>query len=550
MAKIAEIVLLKDVDELSSLNDIWGNTIAFGLSSSNTSLISVNSNSFKYYVEVSVQTCDDENMNFGVFSTPPRPRDLSGFQNGYGAISIGPIIKSTLFTTPTGDPGQEVYGITQAQMSKEYRYPDFKFPVVRYSWFGGYSYNPDLSVEAIIVNTAGQDYLGFSMSVPNPFYTSGQIFVVSDNPYISGYFIVNGNGFGTYSFATTTLFTTEMSSATNQAFITQYLSAPDLYTGQKYGFDGTQDYKQYDVSYNYLIFDLTLYNAPDGGNFNFLSNYPNRRTGTSSVFGSGGGNLLGECISISKRVRRNTYETISVIVDGVISTGNSVYAEYKTYDANFSYLNSYYVLASNAPFCPEGGKLCRIDFPLGTINMNFPSNVKYFSIQLVEETGISSYDPWSELRYFYIDDICSIYDDKQLMFKNRFGAWEYFTFTQDKKKTDRIKRNQIKKEFNWGEITNGNIKGSRGDTLISSEVDVEFTLNSNWISEVEFEWLSELIESNDVYILESYIGESKPYPVPIIITDTNYEYKTAYRDQIFNLTLNYRYAAQKGIQTQ
>ena len=209
-------------------------------------------------------------------------------------------------------------------------------------------------------------------------------------------------------------------------------------------------------------------------------------------------------------------------------------------------------MVANTSVCAENGKLARVDFPIGTKNTNVSANTKYFSVQIVEEVGIDSYDPWSEIRYFYIDDTCTIYDVVQVMFKNKFGAWEYFSFTQDNKKMHRISRDEIKKEINWAETTNGNIRALRGRTVIASNVEEEHSLNSNWISETEYEWLNELIQSNDVYILEKYIpgAEQEYYPVPIIITDTSYEFKTAYRDQIFNLTINYRYAFPKGTQTQ
>jgi hypothetical protein len=545
MAKIAEVVKLKGMDNLSSLNDIWGNTIALGLSSSDITLVSVNSNNFKYYVEVFVRTYDDETLNMGVFNTVARPRDLSGFQSGYGALSIGPIAKSTLFTTPTGTVGQEVYGITQAQQSKEYNYPDFLFPTPRIEWQAGYSYNPDLDVEAIIVNVAGDDYLGFTMSVVNPFFTSGIINVTSDNPYITGNHVVSANGLATYSFATTTLYTADMSTATNVARIVSYFSPADIFENSRYGFDGTQNYKEYNIPYDYLIVDGTLYNYGDGGNFNFLSSYPNRRTGTSSVI-----DCNAQCFSIAKRTRLDTYETISAIIDSGINVGSQMFARYKTYDSGNNLLTTTYSTFTN--YVLETPKLVRMDFPIGTINKNWGPNVKYFSIQLVERVIEESviYVPYTELRYFYIDDSCTIYDPVQVMFKNRFGAWEYFTFTQDKKKRDSISRTEIKKEMNWGEITNANTKAFRGRQVISSSVDEEFVLNSNWISEIEYEWLSQLIESNDVYVLENYVGQSLPYPVPIMITDTSYEFKTSNRDQLFNLTINYRYAVQKGTQTQ
>ena len=69
MAKIAEVVKLRGMDKLSSFNDIWGNTIALGLSTSNPVILSINSNNFKYWVDITVRSCDDE-LYFLAYLTP------------------------------------------------------------------------------------------------------------------------------------------------------------------------------------------------------------------------------------------------------------------------------------------------------------------------------------------------------------------------------------------------------------------------------------------------------------------------------------------------
>jgi hypothetical protein len=551
MAKVGEVILLKSPDKLSSLNDIWGNTICVGLSFSNFNLLSYNSNNFRYWFEMAIQTCDDDNLNIGVFSTIPRPLDQSGLPMGYGAFSCASPLRSFLFSSPTGDPGNEVYAITQPISSYNLAYPFFLNPVLRWNIFGSYAYNPNLDVEAIIVNYSGDDYLGFSMSSVNPFSELGNIYVSSNNSAISGSHIVSANGLATYSFATTTLFTQSMAEGTNQAKIFNYLAPPDYLLTERYGFDGTQEYKDYNINYSYLIVDGTQNNAPDGGNKNFLSNYPNRREGTQSISECSTNKY--NCFKLSKRVREDTYGSLSFIVDGGTTT-QDVYARYKYYDSTYNLISSENKSFSGLPLCPETGKLFRIDIPLGTINLGITSsNVAYYSVQLVEKIIEEQvvYLALSELRYFFIDRQCTIYDPVQVMFKNKLGAWEYYTFTQDKKKRHSISRNTFKQELNWGEITNGNIRGQRGMRVISERIEEEYTLNSNWITEIEFEWLSELIESTDVYILEKWIPDAEQtyYPVPIMITDTSYEYKTAIRDKIFNLTINYKLANLKPSQS-
>jgi hypothetical protein len=85
---------------------------------------------------------------------------------------------------------------------------------------------------------------------------------------------------------------------------------------------------------------------------------------------------------------------------------------------------------------------------------------------------------------------------------------------------------------------------------MSGNVQKSFVANTNWITEVEYEFLAELVESPEVYVMEYYPQNSSYLPVPIIITDTSYEIKTSVRDSIFNLTINYKMAVDTPMQRQ
>ena len=138
------------------------------------------------------------------------------------------------------------------------------------------------------------------------------------------------------------------------------------------------------------------------------------------------------------------------------------------------------------------------------------------------------------------------------MFLNKLGGWDYWTFTQDNKETRSITRNEYKKEINWGETQNGSLGiGFRGRTVMSGNIQKTFTANTNWISETEYEFLSELVESPEVYIMKYYATSGSAFdPVAVVITDTSYEIKTAVRDSIFNLTINYKMAVDTPMQRQ
>ena len=539
MALTAETYVVRQPDKLSSLNDIWGTTLALGLSSSNTSIIGVNSSNFRYYTQLIAYDSNFEEINLGVFQYPPRPIDTSPYPNGYGAFSVSNPLRS-FFQVDLNN-----FSITEPTISYSNIVPNYFTTLVNYGIASGFSYNPNLSVEAFEVVVGGFSFLGFSFSSISPFVndSSGIIYIVSDNAFIQGSHILTSNG-TTYSAITSTSFTSSMSSATPIATITNYSQADsDTNITELYGFDGTIDYHLYGVSYNFLIVDSSINDYIDETTFKFLSNYPNRIDAPFCDEGEGG-----PCFNKAKRSRVDQYETITFVIDSVLLE-NITNVFYITYDKNYNALDTFqFDLSAYLP-CSACG-LFRADLPIGwnNLNSNFAvaDDVEYLMVFIGDEFGSN---PYTEFRTFRYDRECTIYEPKQFMFMNKLGAFEYFTFTQDTKETNSISRNEYKKEVPWGDFQSRSW-GYRGRSVMSGNVQKTYIANTNWISEVEYTFLAELVESPEVYVMEYYAQNSSYLPVPIIITDTSYEIKTSVRDSIFNLTINYKMAIDTSIQRQ
>ena len=196
----------------------------------------------------------------------------------------------------------------------------------------------------------------------------------------------------------------------------------------------------------------------------------------------------------------------------------------------------------------------RQDFGIGPMNLINAgltmSGVSYYRcfMNIPPDMPGQPYTRGSEYRYFRIDNSCSSYNKTRICFLNRRGGYDYFNFTLDNKKTLAIKRTEYQKDLAWNYQV-----GDRGQTVLAQTADEKFTANSNWITETESEWLQELLTSPDVYVLgnTSAVGAaSGGYKLPIIITDNSYEVKTAMRNQVFNLVLNYRMAYDLNLQNE
>lgn len=527
MAKVAETYLLYNPATLSNLNDIWNNTFAVGLSHSNNQ-ITIFSNDFRYKSDLEFIDYLGNISTLPSFEFPPRPKDLSGLVNGYGAFSITSPLKSFFrldfnsiyITSPTQSKSWDVSSIAGG-------------PLLKYRFKSGFQFNPNLFVEAFEGIVGGDSFLGFTFSVSNPFVDNSRILVISDNPYISGSHTISSDNF-TSSFLTTTAFTSSMNTSTPDATIINY-SQEDFTSTYYWGLDCRLSYKDFTWGVNSLLVDDTILNWKDSTTYKFLNSYPNRQSSAMP----GTVSLRGDYFNVAKNIKTNTnsYETLSFVIDTDASFTDvtDIQFIYELYDKNYNLLQQ-----QNLPLSLTTGQgLVRMDVPIGWQNLSStfasPDDVVYLVCYLSDSNFLEFY---TEYRIYKFDRTCSIYDPKHLMFKNKFGAWDFWTFTQDTKETIEITRNEYKKEIPWGNFINTN-GFYRGRNIYGGKVEKSYTLNTNWITETEYSYLSDLMESSDVYILEFYPQLNKWLPVPIIITDTTYELKTAFRDEIFNLTLNY-----------
>ena len=162
--------------------------------------------------------------------------------------------------------------------------------------------------------------------------------------------------------------------------------------------------------------------------------------------------------------------------------------------------------------------------------------------------------------YYRGDTSCSIYENVRVKFMNRQGTWCYANFNKDSKRTTNISKTEYKQPLKYDysldwTTTGYSISKQRGSSVLSSSVNDTYSLNSDWISEDYYSYLSQLITSPEVYIFYDTYTEIDgsvltSVNIPIIITDTNYSYKTTFRDKLFNLTLNYKLAYDTTLQNQ
>lgn len=472
-------VIVTQPDQLSPINDIYRNTFIMGNSQSSAT-------NFKYLTKLYAN--GEYLVKEGV---PPRPITGQGWYSGY----------IPLLANVSYDRNQTIFTMSYATNS-----------IVEYYINAGLSYNPELTISPpvyqLLIGTTS--FFGFSFSTPHGILPGDLITIQSENPFFAGtssirsYTASSWNA--TYSIVTDRVFTTASNVGTGVITDLQRFSAT---SSLRYGFNGTRQYSQGSLNFG-LYYNIGGTTVLDN---RFLTSYPPHPT------------------ILYKQIKLSQWETISGFVASSAFPGGQIRGSIRTYDVNNTLLSTFGLTSSIG----STHSIYRMDFPVGTKNLatlgiSF-TNVDHYDFRILNALGTVV----SNTRSWQINSECSIYTNVRIMFLNEFGAFEYWNFTQDDKKTYTISRNEYKQQLGW----NYRI-GDSERTILAQKIEEKHTINTNWISEYDYGWLSNLVKSPVAYVID----ESNGNAYPIIITDTDFTFKSSFREKIFNMELSFVYSFQ------
>ena len=132
-----------------------------------------------------------------------------------------------------------------------------------------------------------------------------------------------------------------------------------------------------------------------------------------------------------------------------------------------------------------------------TINASYnslaiPTNANKMTVRLNRVSNGN----WLSPAYNYnILDACSKYPTLNVYFQNKYGAYDSFIFNKKSTKQDTINRKTYQKQDRYINTYNSYDPAIR---TYDSEIKTKHTLSTDWITEDEMTWLSELVESNNV----------------------------------------------------
>lgn len=146
--------------------------------------------------------------------------------------------------------------------------------------------------------------------------------------------------------------------------------------------------------------------------------------------------------------------------------------------------------------------------------------------------------------YEYIIDECVCeYEQFDIYFQNKWGGMDCKTFAKVSTETLKTDKSMYNK-YDSGNLTSGNkwsgYASDRGRSIFNVEKTKSFRVNSDWLTDAEFSWLQELIESPNVYVLRTI--NTKKYFIPVILKNADYEVYKNVNGEPKNLIIDFEYA--------
>lgn len=485
MAANTTIVSLPN--RLSPSNDIQG--ISYIMANSSYTL-----NNFKYLTRLysrDVTTSPPLGETFVVQEAqPPRPITGNGLYSPYQALLSLLSYDINLGLTA---------GATQAANSLQ-----------QYDIQYGLEWNPGVTISNVYSFTG---FFGMNTASPHGLTALDNILIQSQNPFINGQHLVQ-------VISATAIYINVSYSASysvTTGIITDSQRTQSIFTDYSYAYNGTRQYGyQLTDYYNVLVMCQTASDAGLNTTTSFLTDYPQTEP---------------------KLILPYQDENLSFFLDPIYFRLNTLRVLYNFYDVSGNNIDSrtdVYNLGtySLGGLSPTPYAIQRWDTPVGPDYLNPTASTSYYTVG-VYNTSISGAPHLvqvSELRTFKIDTSCSIYNNVRLMWLNSYGAFDFFNFRLDDHKTLNVTKNEYKQILAFNYTT-----GARERTVISQEVIEQHVVNTDWVTEDIQNFVLGIKYSPEVYI----INETTLLAYPVIVTDTDVDYKTAYRDQIFNVTLTY-----------
>lgn len=281
-----------------------------------------------------------------------------------------------------------------------------------------------------------------------------------------------------------------------------------------------------------------------------------------SYYGHYNGRLIGQLTNLSDYIDEPLTKRITHIAVFSTSQGSTVYNGNKNNFVPYFPSNAFNVtlqikaftdagveLSSNDQvYTPSAGEvLQQFNLSPTIINTIFPGAIdfnvaKYFTVAFLNPNLVLD-------RTMKFNLVCeSRYEVFTLHFLNSLGGFESRDFTKVSRKTIDIEKSEFGKlgytMDSSGVVSYASTGNVYNETraVFSSQYKEKLTLNTDILTDDEYNWLADLFLSPMVYV------EQSDYYLPCVITANNYEFRKVINDKLTNITIDIEFGEQYNAQ--
>ena len=280
------------------------------------------------------------------------------------------------------------------------------------------------------------------------------------------------------------------------------------------------------------------------------------------------GTALTNAPILSQYIGDNEYATLSHLNGWTgAAVCQAMRAQIKVYDISNSLLNTFVIayLASNGAYdgttdTAFGGSRKNIQYVgvgpaniKGNTSFTMPTNWSYYNVSFINASGT---DKSKTYKYIRRDEDCKGYEKIRLAWINKFGVYDYYTFTKKSINNTKIARNIYSSvKGNWGGSTFSKDGADRGRGVLTTKAYKSININTDWIyTDEEAAWLEELFISPAVFILGDYDSADTGdvdygnYMTPVVIKNTDYQQYTRVNDKVAQYNIEIEYSIDTKVQ--
>tara|TARA_Y100001963_G_scaffold140039_1_gene206599 strand:- start:305 stop:1744 length:1440 start_codon:yes stop_codon:yes gene_type:complete len=165
-----------------------------------------------------------------------------------------------------------------------------------------------------------------------------------------------------------------------------------------------------------------------------------------------------------------------------------------------------------------------------------PTNWEYYTVVAHDRGDNLVSDTY---KIYKQEDDCKGYETIRLTWLNKWGTWDYYNFTKRSTRQFTINRKSYKQiNGTWNESKYKIQDHKGGAKYFGGSITEQISINTDYITESEAQWLEELFISTDVYILNQRSTDStdegylRKYIEPVTITDKALVRKTKANDKL------------------